>query len=247
MEKGKNKKSRKTRKRNKRFAGYSLAAGAALAVAGPANAAVVYSGVRNLPVNDCHSPCINLDGDGVDDFCFTAANYTYSTYYYSNVIFGIGYVAINGVTSGNSFIGSSFYNPYRLAHGKMISAEAEGTWTSYGYLNGLFCVNDLLSSPIGNFFGKKGYIGVKFLIGANTHYGWIEYEGTGGETCGDPVEGLITGWAYETVADKAIAAGDKGQTQPVSVPTLNQWGIIIFMGLVLLEGMRRFRPGRDEA
>jgi len=60
------------------------------------------------------------------------------------------------------------------------------------------------------------------------------------------VQGTIYGWAYEDVPERRIKAGDKGQSaQPV--PTLNEWGMIFLMGLILLEGTRRLRNRSKEA
>jgi hypothetical protein len=58
-----------------------------------------------------------------------------------------------------------------------------------------------------------GFIGVRFLIGSNTHYGWVGYEGTGEENDGT---GHIFGMAYENTPDTAIQAG--AGIPPAGVP-----------------------------
>jgi len=52
----------------------------------------------------------------------------------------------------------------------------------------------------GNFCGTSGYIGVRFLINGNTHYGWIQVD-----LSSDFI--TIVDMAYENVADAPILAG----------------------------------------
>jgi len=85
----------------------------------------------------------------------------------------------------------------------------------------------------GDFGGKRGYMGVRFDISGNTHYGWIQFD-----AAFDGLSGTIVDWAYEDVPGKAVAAGDTG---PAPIPTLNQWGMMFLAGLILLEGARRLR------
>jgi hypothetical protein len=50
------------------------------------------------------------------------------------------------------------------------------------------------------------YLGVAFLIDGATHYGWIRMTVTIGQDWG-PFLGTVTGYAYETVANQSIHAG----------------------------------------
>jgi hypothetical protein len=55
---------------------------------------------------------------------------------------------------------------------------------------------------------KDRYVGVRFLIGGQTHYGWIRLTvTTSTDPQGPAMSAKITGYAYETVANKAIKAG----------------------------------------
>jgi hypothetical protein len=60
--------------------------------------------------------------------------------------------------------------------------------------------------PMGNFqvSDDPGYIGVQFPIGANIHYGYVGYEGTGAE---NSPNGRVFSLGYETIPGAAIAAG----------------------------------------
>ncbi len=267
----------------KRLVTYSVAAGAALAVAGPADANVIYSGAKNITV-DTVNPLVNVDinGDAVNDFKFSY----YLTSWISSSLFNESKgIWIAGAQTGNSAIGGnahvvSFFTfaPYRLPQGDDVSSGMAGTWTSsYGVLNGIKYIGGFpngtanvsgasqialgagITVPMGSFTGNRGFIGVRFQISGNTHYGWIEYEGSTGIVTGSSdegsrqlknglpfVQGTIYGWAYEDVPERRIKAGDKGQpAQPV--PTLNEWGMIFLMGLILLEGTRRLRNRGKEA
>ena len=51
------------------------------------------------------------------------------------------------------------------------------------------------------------FLGVKFRIGNEAHYGWIGFRYV---NVSPGVYAALGGWAYETEADKAILAGDKG-------------------------------------
>jgi hypothetical protein len=73
----------------------------------------------------------------------------------------------------------------------------------------------------GNEFFPSGdsYVGVKFKLGANVHYGWILINSTGG------ANGTITvkSYAYETVANQSINAG-----QVLSNLTFNNFKAKVF-------------------
>jgi len=55
------------------------------------------------------------------------------------------------------------------------------------------------------------FLGVKFRIGNEVHYGWIGFRYV---NVFPGVYAALGGWAYETEANKAILAGDKGNVAP---------------------------------
>jgi hypothetical protein len=61
--------------------------------------------------------------------------------------------------------------------------------------------------PAGHFqvSDGSGFIGVRFLIGGGTHYGYVGYEGIGAENA---AAGHVYALGYESVPNTAIAAGD---------------------------------------
>jgi hypothetical protein len=68
-------------------------------------------------------------------------------------------------------------------------------------------------SDLGPWAGKgKGardrYLGLKFVINGEVHYGWARLSVTlGHQRQFDDVSGTLTGYAYETVPEKPIIAG----------------------------------------
>ena len=63
--------------------------------------------------------------------------------------------------------------------------------------------------------GTTGYVGLKFEIGVNTHYGWARF------TYDDLTTGNITlhDFAYENVAGQSILAGDTGPAAAAPEPS----------------------------
>ena len=52
--------------------------------------------------------------------------------------------------------------------------------------------------------GKKQFLGLKFTIAGQTHYGWARLT-TGVDTC--KVKAVLTGYAYESEPDTPILTG----------------------------------------
>lgn len=128
---------------DKRLLAYSAAAGAALSVTASADANVICSAPKNLPVNISNSPVnIDINGDGTNDFVFS---YIQNTTYRSYFTFESKGVWIRGAQTSNSALGGlvpvytflAAFAPYRLKQGTDISQGTSATWNSgYGILNG---------------------------------------------------------------------------------------------------------------
>lgn len=61
----------------------------------------------------------------------------------------------------------------------------------------------------GNWFPpSSGYLGLAFVIGGKTHYGWAQLTVGGGYSFDQPkLSATLTGYAYQTIAGKSIKAG----------------------------------------
>jgi len=71
-----------------------------------------------------------------------------------------------------------------------------------------------------NTFGK--YLGVKFTIGANTNYGWIQVD-VGGTS--EPTNAVIKGYAYNDVGGGSITAGQVPEPGSLALLALGAAGL----------------------
>lgn len=130
-------------------------------------------------------------------------------------------VGIYGLTSMNSFLGSQpgpYIYPFALNSGDPISS-GQATWFgSYdvGTLNYNSCYGGIGSS---NWCGVTDkYLGLRFQIGANTHYGWARLDVS---ASGDSF--TVKDYAYNSVPDAPI---DAGQTLDVDEFSRNNVRIV---------------------
>jgi hypothetical protein len=57
------------------------------------------------------------------------------------------------------------------------------------------------------------YLGVKFVINNETHYGWVGFRSVTEASNYGGFKAILGGWAYETQPNKPIRAGDTGTNQ----------------------------------
>ncbi len=209
---------------NRQIAQYSLAAAVAgvsmLALAAPAPGEVVVTRKTiPIPVGTGTMPgrvAVSLANNGVHDLSITL----------SQGSFGPGRTVLvntpnlkNGVTIGGS------WDPYAraLTRGAKIGPNADSFFyrglvefsaTSQGVK---YCKGYWASDLQNRFFGcgdtKNKYLGVSFLLNGQTHFGWVRLTvTTNSDPNGPPLTATITGYAYETVANKPIKAGTAAGT-----------------------------------
>jgi hypothetical protein len=181
---------------NRQLRMYAIAAGAAgvsvLALASPTLAKIVYTPTHHKIGPNNHYT-LDLNHDRLGDFKILNAygcNFDYCYDYVSAVPARRGnHVEGNG---GTQFVP---HCAYALKSGSPINGSQpfSGIWMAR--LPSQFCdwfnVNDR-------------YLGFKFQIGAKTHYGWARLNA---RLQGSKITLVLTGYAYETVAGKAIKAG----------------------------------------
>ncbi len=220
---------------------YALAAGAAgvgaLALAPAAGAKVIYTPVhRHLLLN--HPLPLDLNGDGAVDFTIsrnlfqnrgsTKGNWNTSTRLAALPASSRNRIAgfISKPSPQPSLLSHQAYAMYDLSQiGPSILFSGgfmAKRWRSITY-EPWFCVGLSWTNV------KNRFLGLKFLISGQVHYGWARLS----ESCnlkgavGEGARALLTGYAYETVADKPIVAGKtKGPevvtVQPTSLGRLAQ-------------------------
>lgn len=107
------------------------------------------------------------------------------------------------------------------------------------YMNGLF-FEDIGFDSNGQWDtdNESGYIGFRFLIQGNYHYGWAEVERLSSSS------GKVLSWAYEDTAYAALKAGSTEPLNPVPEPS----GLALLAsgaaGIVALRRRRRSQQNR---
>lgn len=183
---------------DKSLAAYMAAAGAAgvsiLAVSQSAEAKVVYT-PTNVLVNSSIPVPIDLNNDGTADFELVRFDPSFG---HSIWLAAGPAVAGNAIRGNGAGAAPGFF-------GVPVGGGGEfATNTSY-FGHGLFMAKFFQyshSSFTGPWAGVTNrYLGFKFLINGQTHYGWARV------SVSNIYDVLLTGYAYETTPNKAIIEG----------------------------------------
>ena len=208
---------------------YALAAGAAgvglLAMAQPSAAEIVYtpadvtigrSGTYNLDVNQ----------DGTTDFTFVETVSHPGSGPSSRQTLWLKSRPGNGADCASQFCVSGAEDPAPLEFGTSIPAPSHGWVGGYGQmaLEERFSGKSYLFGTWGYYPIKDQYLGLRFEINGETHFGWarLSVEFRNGPFKERTWELHLSGFAYETVAGKGIHAGqtegdDDAKVSPDSV------------------------------
>jgi hypothetical protein len=182
---------------------YALAASAAgvgvLALAQPVDAKIVYTKTHQLiGANGIYA--IDLNHDGTADF--VVSQFTYNT--------TIGHVWLRAKPAvSNAVIGSTvkrcgFHFASALDNGVRIGAGQHFLSTSRAASATMVFSSNHSCGPTGKWVNVNNrYLGLRFLIQGKTHYGWarlsVQVKGE--------ITATLTGYAYETVPNLPIRAG----------------------------------------
>jgi len=194
---------------------YAVAAGAAgmglLFLGQSAEAKVVYTPTHKwLPLNQYFS--LDLNHDGINDFKFHLISFANHSSSSCSLL-------VRAASQSSNEIYSTVWERVDL----MAAALPKGTKVgpANGFQNQLhealmFAAG---SSVSGNWsFGpwldvtNPAYLGLRFLIKGEVHYGWallghIRVQTGPGGWCNKPARALLTGYAYETIPSKPIITG----------------------------------------
>ncbi|MFZ0321579.1 MAG: hypothetical protein WAL56_20815 [Candidatus Sulfotelmatobacter sp.] len=189
-----------THKLTKRLLAYATVAGAAAGVSSPAAAEIVYTPAHAKINTDLY---LDLNHDGIGDF-----------HIHSSYFSGIGHLSVFPMVQGNRIASTQepclnpTHNAAALRLGDMIGpgvallakANCMAMDTS-GYITG----------PWGEV--KNRYLGFAFVIDGKEHFGWARLS-TNIFAFDSTTD--ILGYAYETIPNKPIVAGDEGQSEETS-------------------------------
>lgn len=171
---------------------YSLAAGAVAMVADQADANIIYTDVNPDFAGASGSQYfLDLNNDNIDDFRIYhdgGSNLFIEPLASSNDVLGTG--------------GANYAYPYAMSANSMISASATGTWFNNGYSSGFQSLN-YGSCSFGNWCTVADkYVGLRFEVGGNIHYGWARLDVNGNGS-----SWIVKDYAYDDVAGQGILAG----------------------------------------
>lgn len=176
------------------------------------SAAVVYTDIVPDHVGGGNSQyMLDVNNDGTNDFAFNGYSWFYSGYYgtYQSNSFRLQPLAgSNGWQQGGYYGG-----PGVLSSSNMISAgQSFGTYSgALNYSWGYGCYGGWCSQT-------DKFIGLRFNIGGNTHYGWVRLDVSGNSW-------VIKDYAYEDTPNTPIMAGNVGV--PTASTALNVIGMDI--------------------
>ena len=168
---------------------YVAAAGAtavALMTAQAAQARVIYT-PANISIGVNTSNPLDLNGDGITDLTIQYFEGSHSLFLYGNIPAGNG-LRVNGSFAAAGFFGLPVGPGENFGGGTHLRMEGFGAYQGFSFETGAwYNVTDR-------------YLGVKFVISGQTHYGWIRMTTTG-------LNPVISGYAYETTPNTRIKDG----------------------------------------
>jgi hypothetical protein len=178
---------------------YALAAGAAgvgvLALAQPVEAKIVYTPAHHI-IGPDSSYLLDLNHDGITDF--TIRNMYNCP---DSCVSSIAAKPANGnrgIEGPLSTRGHASW-AYALKAGAIIGPKRPFSASLLEFAGSGVC------NPAGSHWcNLKRYLGLSFKIHGKTHYGWARISMGSGK---GRIEAVLLGYAYETIADKAIIAG----------------------------------------
>ncbi|MCX7696491.1 MAG: T9SS type A sorting domain-containing protein [Bacteroidales bacterium] len=188
----------------KKMAAYSAAA---LASASLANAQIVYHDVNpDVTFNPNDSLALDLDNNGTMDYYMMFLRFNG----YQNDQLFIAPLNIGNMAIGEA--GWAAWNWYGIALNAGDSINASANWVCPGGVDPrsrVFFASTYNGTEYGNFAdGQDHYLGIKFQIGANIHYGWIRVN------VNDDVSGMtLKDWAYRQTPNTGLKAGQTTVTQ----------------------------------
>jgi hypothetical protein len=203
--------TRLNRRTERNLRSYAVAAGAAgvsaLALAHPAEGKIIFTPTKqtiapNTTLN------IDLNKDGITDFAI-------SNHYFIGTPIYQGYqgqVRVFGMNATNEVVGTSFESASALLAGAKIGAKDR-----FKGLEMVSCKADEHSGAyrFGQWINVKiRFLGFSFKINGQTHFGWARISLKQVTFCQST--GILTGYAYETVVNRTIIAGQTSSSTEVS-------------------------------
>jgi hypothetical protein len=192
---------------------YALGATAAgvgvLSLAQGAEAKIVYRSTHAVLIRG--SLAIDLNADGVVDFVLL------DKYHRNGQTTNSFWLYANPARKGNAVAGIPgryFRSAYALQHGSEIGTKEKFNGNLMVFACSFMSNTDCM---VGNWFDVKDrYLGLKFKIHGETHYGWARLSVQ--FVLNKGIVAKLTGYAYETVPNKPIIAGKTKGPDVITMP-----------------------------
>jgi hypothetical protein len=193
-------------KTEKAIFNYALVAGAAgvsvLALTQPSEGKIVYTPTHQM-LGSPGTLNIDVNNDGISDFNVIDMKYS------STLGGSYGAVMLNGGTNSNNLVVGQ--QP-QYASALITKARIGSSDTFTGGANGVGPLMELCTKSIqGKItdqgpwpYAKNKYLGLRFTVNGEVHYGWARFSLTRTEC---RIRGVLSGYAYETIPNKPILAG----------------------------------------
>ncbi|HTS37633.1 MAG TPA: hypothetical protein VMH04_18300 [Candidatus Solibacter sp.] len=191
---------------NQRLIAYATA-GAAMLAAVPAQGKVIYTATNTQL--DQATTTLDLNHDGIADFTFGFHELDKAI-----VLAVAPAVQGNEMLQGQHGVGVGFFGVPVGPGGKFKSSSGEYGWGSIMAVAGSYSVTYFFG-PWAN--ATNRYMGLKFLINGQVHYGWARL------TVPNLLHGgaVLTGYAYETTPNTKIIDGHtSGATAELAAPEI---------------------------
>jgi hypothetical protein len=174
-----------------------------LALAQPGEAEIIYT-PTNVGIGPSGTYSLDLTGDGTTDFMFLASWHTSTSVFWGGLFVG-------PAQAGNAIADDAA----ALRAGYLIGPDTK--WSSQSLMEmarGHHSSSPWRSTCGGPWKDKRNrYLGLKFMISGEIHYGWARLTETCGKgkysRYGGENSAVLTGYAYETVPNQGLKAGQK--------------------------------------
>ena len=211
-----------------KWAAYSAAAGAALAMAPTADATVIYSGssgFTNIPINWSSYLYIDVDGMAAGSSSFPGADLSFSHWASSTTSTSTSYRALYlGFNGQNASMVQGASGIARLGSGIPVNPAAVFASASYlaGYFHSMTTGGSSTTSYGSWASGGTGFVGFRFENNGNTYYGWARLDIDSGD-----LDGEVVDYAYEDNPNTAILTGAVPQPSSLSLLAMGTIGLAV--------------------
>lgn len=187
-----------------------------LAITQSADAKIVYTPTHQVIGKDTFRN-LDLNHDGIVDFAIQNLTRTFGNGVLINsiVVFGEGSNQVQVAPHGplGTALASALKGGAHIAHGNYFYPKGEMVAQCiHGTTDGGPPCCGRAKHTSGYWINVDSrYLGLSFLIRGKTHYGWARLKVT---TKGTGFTAVLTGYAYETILNKAIRAGQTKEDDP---------------------------------